>query len=69
MQDTAYKRKCLVFSVMLKQTETYTLNTKSGVIATVGTSNNPNQNTADVNNIMYMPAITLPTGKTGQKLL
>lgn len=42
---------------------------KSGMMVIIGISMRPNQNTAVENSIMYIPAMTLPTGITGQKKL
>lgn len=42
---------------------------KSGKMVMIGIRNRPNQKTAVVNIIIYIPVITLPNGIVGQKLL
>lgn len=44
---------------------TYILSTKSGIMAMIGIKTRPSQNTAEENNIIYIPSMTLPSGIIG----
>jgi hypothetical protein len=52
-----------------RKANTYTLIRKSGMMAIAGMRNMPNQKTAVVNSIKYIPDMTLPTGTVGQNML